>query len=230
MFEKIEYLEAVSLAENQALSPLDNGAGLWQDSAKDESSEIQMLERGGADEQGLVFGVDPQLDAVAFGRLAGHCILLQLVLDSIVRMVSVQEGEANAGEIWFMTGDRPETEIAAIRQQLQALDLERQRLAARLGELERACAKQPKPPANKPAVANSSPAAEKIALFRRLFAGRTDVFPVRWQNPKTGRSGYAPACANEWVRGVCGKLRAPGDSGKPQIKRPRPPTKYRRHD
>jgi hypothetical protein len=42
-------------------------------------------------------------------------------------------------------------------------------------------------------------------LFRRLFGGRTDVFPVRWDNPKSGRTGYAPACANEWVRGVCGK-------------------------
>ena len=31
------------------------------------------------------------------------------------------------------------------------------------------------------------------------------MFPTRWENPKSGRSGYAPACANEWVRGVCGK-------------------------
>lgn len=31
------------------------------------------------------------------------------------------------------------------------------------------------------------------------------MFPVRWENPKTGKSGYAPACAKEWVRGVCGK-------------------------
>ena|ERR1019366_6872713 len=30
-------------------------------------------------------------------------------------------------------------------------------------------------------------------------------FPVRWENRNTGKSGYAPACANEWVRGVCGK-------------------------
>jgi hypothetical protein len=28
---------------------------------------------------------------------------------------------------------------------------------------------------------------------------------VRWENRNTGKSGYAPACANEWVRGVCGK-------------------------
>src|SRR5277367_6595497 len=45
----------------------------------------------------------------------------------------------------------------------------------------------------------------KIALFRRLFMGRADVFPVRWENAKTARSGYSPACANEWRHGVCGK-------------------------
>ena len=33
--------------------------------------------------------------------------------------------------------------------------------------------------------------AEKITLFRSLFLGRSDVFAVRWENPKTGRSGYA---------------------------------------
>ncbi len=46
---------------------------------------------------------------------------------------------------------------------------------------------------------------KKIALFRRLFRGRSDVFPVRWENCTTGRSGYAPACANEWQRGICEK-------------------------
>jgi len=47
---------------------------------------------------------------------------------------------------------------------------------------------------------------EKIALFRRLFRGRTDVYPIRWTN-KAGESGYAPACANEWRSGVCEKPR-----------------------
>jgi len=46
--------------------------------------------------------------------------------------------------------------------------------------------------------------AEKVALFRRLFQGRTDVYPIRWEN-KTGKAGYSPACANEWKRGVCEK-------------------------
>ena len=46
----------------------------------------------------------------------------------------------------------------------------------------------------------------KIALFRKLFRGRTDVYPVRWDS-KAGKSGYAPACANEWRAGVCEKPR-----------------------
>ena len=50
-----------------------------------------------------------------------------------------------------------------------------------------------------------SPTAEKITLFRSLFRGREEVFPRRWENPKTGKAGYSPVCRNEWVRGVCGK-------------------------
>jgi hypothetical protein len=52
----------------------------------------------------------------------------------------------------------------------------------------------------------SSPWA-KITLFRSLFRGRDDVYPQRFESRKSGRSGYAPACANEWVRGVCEKPR-----------------------
>jgi len=49
--------------------------------------------------------------------------------------------------------------------------------------------------------------ADKVALFRRLFRGRTDVYPVRWEAKTSGKSGYAPACANEWRAGVCEKAR-----------------------
>lgn len=48
---------------------------------------------------------------------------------------------------------------------------------------------------------------EKVALFRSLFRGRPDVFPRLWTNSKSGKHGYAPACANDWVRGVCEKPR-----------------------
>jgi superfamily II DNA or RNA helicase/very-short-patch-repair endonuclease len=53
----------------------------------------------------------------------------------------------------------------------------------------------------------TSPSQTKIALFRSLFRGRDDVYPRRFESRKTGRSGYAPACANEWVRGICEKPR-----------------------
>ena len=47
---------------------------------------------------------------------------------------------------------------------------------------------------------------QKIAIFKGLFRGRTDIFANRWQN-KQGRSGYSVACDNEWVQGICNKPR-----------------------
>src|SRR3990172_370261 len=55
---------------------------------------------------------------------------------------------------------------------------------------------------------------EKVALFRRLFRGRTDVYPIRWESKTSAKSGYSPACANEWRAGVCEKPRIKcGDCG-----------------
>ena len=58
-----------------------------------------------------------------------------------------------------------------------------------------------------PLVHHRSPPEAKIALFRSLFRGREDVYPRRFESRKTGKAGYSPACANEWVRGVCEKPR-----------------------
>lgn len=44
---------------------------------------------------------------------------------------------------------------------------------------------------------------EKVKLFRSLFRGRTDVFPVRFVSKKTGNPGYAPACSNKWEPQLC---------------------------
>ena len=52
-----------------------------------------------------------------------------------------------------------------------------------------------------------SPSQAKIALFRFLFRGRDDVYARRFESRKTGKSGYAPACGNEWIRGICEKPR-----------------------
>ncbi len=52
---------------------------------------------------------------------------------------------------------------------------------------------------------NQSPPEAKIALFRSLFRGRDEVYPRRFESRKTGKTGYQPACANEWSRGLCDK-------------------------
>lgn len=45
--------------------------------------------------------------------------------------------------------------------------------------------------------------AEKVKLFRSLFRGREDVYATRFVSKKTSRPGYAPACSNKFVPGVC---------------------------
>ncbi len=56
-------------------------------------------------------------------------------------------------------------------------------------------------------VDHRSPPEAKIALFRALFRGREDVYPRRFESRRTGKAGYQPFCANEWVKGVCEKPR-----------------------
>jgi superfamily II DNA or RNA helicase len=98
-----------------------------------------------------------------------------------------------------------EERIAFLKRQLHDLDARRASIEAELAAMvgESAEARF----TNAPSSENGRRlgAREKIALFRRLFAARPDVFALRWENRKDGRSGYAPACHNEWVAGVCGK-------------------------
>lgn len=81
------------------------------------------------------------------------------------------------------------------RSRLQTL---RQQLAAGLGHPALAVSL---PLVEKPSVPTTP--AEKVRLFRFLFRGREDVFPTRFVSRKTVKAGYAPACANKFVRGVC---------------------------
>lgn len=98
-------------------------------------------------------------------------------------------------------------QIAILRDRLSKLDRERAELAERLEALERPHAKgvTKQPSGVCRLITMASPTDKKIALFRSLFRGREDVFPRRWENAKSGKSGYSPACRNEWVRGVCEK-------------------------
>ncbi|MEX2555217.1 MAG: DEAD/DEAH box helicase family protein [Actinomycetota bacterium] len=43
-------------------------------------------------------------------------------------------------------------------------------------------------------------AVEKVALIRSLFRGREDVYALRWENTRTGESGYVPATAGGWTK------------------------------
>ena len=108
--------------------------------------------------------------------------------------------------------DFPTSEIADLERRLAELDRERLGILAALEQLKKRAAAEVQPTMSAQTVgAIASPAvlsnSEKITLFRSLFRGRDDVFPRRWENSKSGKSGYAPACNNEWVRGICEKPR-----------------------
>ena len=47
-------------------------------------------------------------------------------------------------------------------------------------------------------VDHESPTATKVALFRQLFVGRSDVYALRWENARTGKSGWGPAVRGGW--------------------------------
>lgn len=65
----------------------------------------------------------------------------------------------------------------------------------------------PAPPATPPRANSHLSTEQKIALFRKLFRGRTDVYPVRWEKKDGSKAGYTPACGNEWKVNLCDKRR-----------------------
>ena len=62
----------------------------------------------------------------------------------------------------------------------------------------------PRPEAAAPVHAGST-SQEKVDFFLSLFRGRDNLYAKRYHNLKTGRSGYVPACQNEWLSGLCDK-------------------------
>lgn len=87
--------------------------------------------------------------------------------------------------------------IENIKRQIALLDRKKEALADLLKKLEASSAKK-----ETPSSARKKPL--NINLYLSLFRGREDLFARRWVNRK-GRSGYSPACANEWIDGICGK-------------------------
>jgi hypothetical protein len=107
--------------------------------------------------------------------------------------------------------DRREELERAIAQEeagLRRLEAEQAEARVRLSALRSELAALDPVPA--PASAHTAPLtagprtpADKVKLFRQLFRGRPDIYPTRFVSNKTGKPGYAPACSNKFVRGVC---------------------------
>src|SRR6185369_14333440 len=116
-------------------------------------------------------------------------------------------------DVKHMTAEKsPTTEITDLEKRLAELDRERESVLTALEQLRlRGEPELQAAPSSQlvtdPSATTALSNADKIALFRSLFRGREDVFPRRWENVKTGKTGYAPACRNEWVRGICEKPR-----------------------
>ncbi|MGH9087335.1 MAG: TOTE conflict system archaeo-eukaryotic primase domain-containing protein [Acidimicrobiales bacterium] len=108
-----------------------------------------------------------------------------------------------------MDRDGSETEIAGLRRELEELKEENRRLRSQLG-LEQAT--RPEVPlvagprrlplddsgTGLGQVTQASSPEDKLSLFVARFAGRDDVYALRWENQRTGRSGWGPAVKGGW--------------------------------
>ena len=77
-------------------------------------------------------------------------------------------------------------DLGSIRARLTELEAERGDLIKRLHRLQGIQALGNARVADHASITVESSASEKIGLFRRLFSGRTDVFPLGWENRNTG--------------------------------------------
>ena len=99
--------------------------------------------------------------------------------------------------------------ISQAEKHLAQLDREREQTLKQLAALrdQRGAAAPATTAASLQQHADSS-GEELVSVMRRLFRGREDVYARRWESARTGRSGYSPACKNEWAPGACQKPRA----------------------
>jgi len=109
-----------------------------------------------------------------------------------------------------LTKEEVDRLIFELENQLRALDSKRKEIFEKLTDLQRqrkVFAVSENALGSKPAepISEKSPTSLKVELFRSLFKGREDLYAQRWESAKTGKSGYQPACKNDWIRGLCRK-------------------------
>ena len=121
---------------------------------------------------------------------------------------------------------RKKAEVQALEHRRDAARQELRRLEAELGTFD---LPHPVPVGEPPGSGDSAPTtgAGKVALFRSLFRGRDDVFPVRWTSKQDRTHGL---CARVRQRMDAGSLRKTprplwgvSESGVPAGSRPRDP-------
>jgi hypothetical protein len=111
--------------------------------------------------------------------------------------------------------DEPDASTDELRRRISELEAENARLRALLGlDKPERCnptnAYDPRlrtftPGSDRPRRADdSSPRADKLALYRSLFAGRDDVYALRWESARSSKSGWSPA-----IRGGPANARRP---------------------
>ncbi len=104
---------------------------------------------------------------------------------------------------------RLETRLGEVRDEESRLEAELTQLRAQIADATRPTddrvAEAALPLSWQPTESTPTTPEAKVALFGSLFRGRDDVFARRWENSRTGRSGYAPACSNEWHEFLCDK-------------------------
>jgi hypothetical protein len=88
-----------------------------------------------------------------------------------------------------------EQQLAAARARVGVFDMERAKklteidvLAEQLTTLQSVSSESGFGDTRRVALTNS----QKLAVFRDLFRGREDIYPTRWENSRTGKSGYTP--------------------------------------
>jgi superfamily II DNA or RNA helicase len=103
--------------------------------------------------------------------------------------------------------DADHANLAALTAELTSLRAENGRLL-RLLKLTRREAAPPGPAqagffdAPPGLVHAASPPKAKVAFYGAMFAARTDIYAVRWENARTGQKGWLPAVRGGWRKGV----------------------------
>jgi hypothetical protein len=114
--------------------------------------------------------------------------------------------DAGLCENGHVVGSLRAEEVAALSGELERLRVENARLTRLLdlrGWDTAPAPEQPSMPLEAPGmVTMASSLDDKLALFENRFRARRDVYAVRWENARSGLSGWSPAVAGGWRKGM----------------------------